>query len=983
MNLFDRIKAKLQPKVKKPCPQAKGTIVIFLTSADNTLAIEGAKAEIKGPTPGSSNTDDMGVAIFTDRTPGDYTASVTLPTTLKGYRMTHVTPNGSVSADGTEFLFFKAAPIGNLQLKVYDDFGKPVPHPTALWATGPQHVTRPEGNSVHTFNDIIAGTYEVFASVPSNKYETIRVSKERIVVPPGGTGNAILTVKRLPINVITPKIEMEYKVVVLDRKLSAHQDKAEEKIVVDDVTFIQVSVTQNPGIPFYTGKGTFEVSPANVDVFTDAECKKPFTGQKITNQKLMSGDFKLYFKAKTKGKFTAKLTLDPPDNPEHMQVKGPAQEEMSVVELEMKVHRFEKSDLDKIEVDPDVNPYSTYLTALESKALPEQKVLTDAQKIKEGRILHAQSAGKDYGRAKLVLKKLDAAQWPADTDSYEFTLKQSNGSGKVRLFNAEKDGAEVTSKITVADLKTKDLELWVEGKETTRQLRDVVLDLGINRSNMAAPHTQSHLHKRRGDWARFTVVQVKEVKVDYTPVKGAPVAWDSTANRFHINYKADPQGRKVTISAKLTEPLKDIPLHFLLAPDSNNMKAANWGIDLPATWLWGSVKKDVKHLDKADRKKLMHLSQKTDAHGAVKQELTLSRFGGDKFHPGVYIDQDAHLAKFVHGHTTLGVRKPFLASHPIEVWRKFWAEIVLAEGVAFPGTVAAEGQYTLVKATMERAPDIPVTRAKIDKMNPKAIYPKYMVYINGGDDDALVVSDNNKAQFFAGVKTAADKPVKIPILVCDAQWDPDGNSAAAADSALATSFPIHLNVGKLVIDPPLQGGKLLKSGKWTAAEPDGAGGWQNVRTGNLNDGDVYVAKTRTALRHVTVKAPAGVIPVAGTQIWIEDLVVGGAKGPYLGEYSSATKRILAVYNQKSPDDIADFPNTIVHEIGHAFNQIMHAQTEGIPAHPNQADRGQGNHCQTNTNKCVMYDSGPIPGSLNRYCDVCHPYLLLVDMQKLK
>jgi hypothetical protein len=29
----------------------------------------------------------------------------------------------------------------------------------------------------------------------------------------------------------------------------------------------------------------------------------------------------------------------------------------------------------------------------------------------------------------------------------------------------------------------------------------------------------------------------------------------------------------------------------------------------------------------------------------------------------------------------------------------------------------------------------------------------------------------------------------------------------------------------------------------------------------------------------------------------------------------------------------------------------------------------------------MYESGPQPGSLNRYCDVCHPYLLLQDFSK--
>jgi hypothetical protein len=29
----------------------------------------------------------------------------------------------------------------------------------------------------------------------------------------------------------------------------------------------------------------------------------------------------------------------------------------------------------------------------------------------------------------------------------------------------------------------------------------------------------------------------------------------------------------------------------------------------------------------------------------------------------------------------------------------------------------------------------------------------------------------------------------------------------------------------------------------------------------------------------------------------------------------------------------------------------------------------------------MYEEGPIAGSYNRFCDVCHPYVLVTDMAK--
>jgi len=95
----------------------------------------------------------------------------------------------------------------------------------------------------------------------------------------------------------------------------------------------------------------------------------------------------------------------------------------------------------------------------------------------------------------------------------------------------------------------------------------------------------------------------------------------------------------------------------------------------------------------------------------------------------------------------------------------------------------------------------------------------------------------------------------------------------------------------------------------------------------------------------------------------------------------------------------DFQNTIAHEVGHAYSQVMYpstttphneavavqAQTNPmkVPQHPNSKDEEQGNHCRHVRNICVMYDSGPTEGSLNRYCDICHPYLLVLDMSKIQ
>ena len=113
-------------------------------------------------------------------------------------------------------------------------------------------------------------------------------------------------------------------------------------------------------------------------------------------------------------------------------------------------------------------------------------------------------------------------------------------------------------------------------------------------------------------------------------------------------------------------------------------------------------------------------------------------------------------------------------------------------------------------------------------------------------------------------------------------------------------------------------------------------------------------------------------------------------GPYLGE--SFGRHSLIVFD---PSDVSDYNDTVVHEIGHAFNQTPRFGSQpgapGIPDHPKQADLGQGNHCQVNDGvdatsgdtkyKCVMYDSGPMSWGLHAFCETCHPNVLVEDLYR--
>ena len=64
---------------QQSCPLQKGTIAVVFVRSDIGKPIQGASVAVQGPSPGSGTTDNLGAVVLKDRTPGPYTASVTLP----------------------------------------------------------------------------------------------------------------------------------------------------------------------------------------------------------------------------------------------------------------------------------------------------------------------------------------------------------------------------------------------------------------------------------------------------------------------------------------------------------------------------------------------------------------------------------------------------------------------------------------------------------------------------------------------------------------------------------------------------------------------------------------------------------------------------------------------------------------------------------------------------------------------------------------
>jgi hypothetical protein len=991
-----------QPKGK--CPSDKTCLIVVVYKADTNEVIKGAKVQVSGTGIGkkgqatqkskSNKTDGKGLAKFNPWDPGNYTLDISLPS-ADGYETPQVTTQ-NVARGTCPVCCIAVKPLPKVKVKVVQkgDHSRVFSDAVVKLVAAPQsHADKTTRAGVADFGRTQSGKY-VFqvTSLKEDDRKEFAVPRVQVseTLSSGDDKTVIIEVEKL--NVVTPKIETEYKVVLFDRGLSKHQEATEEKIYPDP-TYIQLSFRQTDySNPFQKG-AKVKFSPANVEVFLDEECKKKATGNPATGIDVkpeeisnLSGH-KLYLRGKTAGKFKVILELKDPENPMIRLDKNPAEEEMGVVEIMLRVFEHDAAELGKIEIDPDTDPISTYHTNLKNKELPKQVVLTSEKKVKVGRLLHAQKDN-TFSRAKLVVT-INPAEWPSGTDSYKVAFDKEKASGDVEIFDAEWEG-DARGSVIVSALKSKrEQAFWLQGKTATTKWRDVRLFLTLDRAEYGLPKTI----KRNADWARFTVVEIEEVKVHYTAEAGKAVAWDETEKRFYINFKDDPDGRKVTIGAKLNPKLKDVTIHFMLAPDKDNLKQANWGVDIPDTWKWKDIEAAVKHKDKDDRKKLLHLAAKTDENGLAKKELVLSRFGGDKFWPAAYIDQDPHLAKYVDGHADLEKKAPDFATDSISVWRKFWYQEILVEALNVANFGNAPEAYKDVKAVMVAAAIKTMPRATANGLTPGVIYPKHMVsyyvdqvaraYVNnypGDNGDALVVGDDNESQFFNLKAPEGDKPVMIPMLNAHGLWIADGPTGDITMTTWEESFPIALNADKKLLSPPLQGGNLLIAGRWEAqdwnpAANGGRGAWRNRRDDALAAADVSLNPNRSDPRDFQINQPAALVMAARTRVRVTGITLNAGK-TYLG-----TSYDDGIVNSWTPNDPVDFINTIDHEIGHSFKQVTEPPPAGIPEHPLQYEK-DGSHCDYQDKSCLMYESGPQPVHLDRYCPVCHPYVLVQDMSKL-
>jgi hypothetical protein len=787
------------------------------------------------------------------------------------------------------------------------------------------------------------------------------------------------------INVVTPKIEAEYLVALLDRKLSAHQDGGEDKIFAD-ATRIEISFTETNPDHTHEAGAKLELSPADAaEVYVDDKLTTKLTADLTKDDMPKGAAKKLYLKGTKAGAFKVKLTLkDPPDKKKIKLDKNPAEIDMGVVELKLEVHQQDATALGGLTVDPDTDPVSTYHTNLKDKALPDQKVMTDEAKVKAGRLLHVQDAG-HHGRARLLLKKLESAQWPAGTGDYKIVARATNTSGSL-AFHKKEVGDDPLDPVEfkVSDLLAAEKEVWAEGKTATTKLRDVRLDIGIDRGDAGLPKTP----KRNGDWACFTVVKIKEVKLTVTTGVDKAVVWDDAKKRFYINTDSDEDGRKlkskpskgktIKVTAELTEKIKDVKIHFMLVPDKDNHEKAHWGNGLPASFKFKALSRALKAKDRLAYDDVMHFSAKTDADGvALMEELVLSRFGGDKFQIGAYLDEDPHLAKYVDGHVDLSKRKPAL-SGAFTLWRRVWLQITRNQtsvlGSRAPTVAAYEAAFVEYKEVDETPFDV-ATLGLTD-------HEEWQFNSDGSTTRVFCIGNHNKATFHGMfvAANAAHSPKGHLVMVAQ-QWDPE-NGPEATDSKAALSFKVHYknaagNDYLGVFDPPLAGGNLVISGRWEWS--DGT----NTHNGPLADANVALESTRLHHSEIRVTVPntcAGTCACGGgtaiapsalkkVKYWLRLKAATGPWGGESGQVGAPHCLIVMVPNNNQ------FNMVIIHEVGHMLMHVRDATGwNGLPDHPDHYVKrgGQGPHCKKDaTEHATEVDQDGAKQYQNGSCSMFH------------
>lgn len=400
----------------------------------------------------------------------------------------------------------------------------------------------------------------------------------------------------------------------------------------------------NPGLP-YESDGLLVRSDDRVQVFVDPDCKvavnfSPNGEAVIPNAWLVDPSRVYYLSGGTPGTVSLTLSAAPPDSgfpaPPAIAVGPPATKKLAVVQLALQVF----SD------DGTQQP-------------PVSRPMTPWEQHERGRFVPVPNPPLTrYGRAKLVLAKVQTADWPESADAHRIRISVDSNEARLELFRTE-SGTEVAAgkdrplAISKQDAGAGPTNLWAQAKAASGELRDIRVDVGIDRTDGSGWEDPEPL--RNGAWGLFTAVRIKSV---------APVGdWKQYVNQppdrsllVNTNAVANQTGRGILVTATVEPARAGIGIDFQLWGKDGNGDATE---DAPR----------VAIVPPALRAATGHATAVTNASGQASARLTLSRFGGDVFRAVAFVADNA--AEGISELAEKGDHAPDAnRSGPITVWRK-------------------------------------------------------------------------------------------------------------------------------------------------------------------------------------------------------------------------------------------------------------------------------------------------------------------------
>lgn len=446
----------------------------------------------------------------------------------------------------------------------------------------------------------------------------------------------------------------------------------------------------------------------------------------------------------------------------------------------------------------------------------------------------------------------------------------------------------------------------------------------------------------------------------------------SKDRKQYVNLETDSaqeaQGRKVTLQAKVSPAKAGTTIHWAFEDHSKLVWAGDDKDALKPSGLGEALQAGFN----SPGTKTAQSS--TDDKGIAEIEFHLSEYGGDEYVVGAALTADEAKDK-----DKLPTNQK---SAKLTVMRKVFQQMTHDDALKLPDLVNSRKAYERFSA--ELIDTAPKKLKKADAPD-RTYYPHSMIEPGEGDEEVAVIGSHNKAFFQGHFVAEADKPVKAHLIICEHQWD-EGDPTDKVDVNIDKSPSDEIEMSEAIFNPPLSG-DLVITGTWKS------GG----KSGKLTDTNIILEKNRSGREFVKVELPSDApTPTSSKKVKVS-LKLRGASGPFLGESSqNGEPHMLIVFDK---DDPRDFQNTVSHEIMHALNQTPEPtkQPDGLPDHPHQytGHGGSGSHCNTvddgsgnhvkgtektvggekvfTTGICAMFHAGD-ETCIDRFCDICEPYL---------